>query len=192
MTTAVWINEQESIHRPLFKIFCWPWQEKRWPPGAGLTLTESLTDITNTAEDWQDWKGERRWWNVKLQTFARFLLSLSKHSQMPKYADIKTHKPHWNPPPLIHKQNNKAYFVLFTELSIYCGLWVCMHTHVYLWQTVIPVCFYLHARGPICLHYHHTAGGSRSVRVHGNSNASLSGLKKTTPPPGRLSCHSHL
>lgn len=61
----------------------------------------------------------------------------------------------------------------------FCHMWLnsmCTHTQK-LWvhrnpHVVSPSC-----QEPICLHYHHMARGSRSVRAGGNCNTSLSGNK---------------
>lgn len=75
-------------------------------------------------------------------------------------------------PPFTHTNaHNKDLFCLIPWRLVYFGLWVCMHAHCN------PHVFSPSCQGPICLHYHHTAGGSRSVRTRGNSNASLSWYK---------------
>lgn len=89
-------------------------------------------------------------------------------------------KPHWNSPPFHKSIDNKGLFCHSPRRWLHFGLWLCMHTHAWLLCTVhcnphvvSPSC-----QGPICLHYHHTAGGSRSVGAHGKGNASLSPYKK--------------
>lgn len=50
-------------------------------------------------------------------------------------------------------------------------------------RVVSPSC-----QGPICLHYHHTAGGNRSVGARGNGNASLSPNNKKKNKTQQLRC----
>ena len=71
-----------------------------------------------------------------------FLSSMSKQSHKPKYADTKTHKPHWNPPLYLTQTHT-----LPMRLE-YFSLWMCMHTHVCFWRTVSLMWFHLHARDP--------------------------------------------
>lgn len=90
----------------------------------------------------------------------------SKQSHIPKYADTNT-QPTLTRLILSHSQEAS----IFWSVNVYahtCMLVAHCNPHV-----VSPSC-----QGPICLHYHHTARGSRSVRAHGKSNAPLSGYKK--------------
>lgn len=118
-------------------------------------------------------------WNLKQIRFNTFLSSVSKQTHTYQSMQIQRHiKPHRNPPPFFHKYtliiHTKKFILsrsqeltIFWSVTVYaraCMAVVHCNPHV-----DSPSC-----QGPICLYYHHTAGGSRS----GKSDASLSRCKK--------------
>lgn len=78
----------------------------------------------------------------------------------------------------MHKNTHmiKAYFV-FHGVAIVWSASVCAHARMAVVHANPHVVSSSWQR-PICLNFHRTAAGSRSVRAHGDSNASPSGCKK--------------
>lgn len=91
-----------------------------------------------------------------------------------EWTDIKyTDKRHINhngstPHPSTHSNlHNKGLLYPVPTRFVRFDLWVCMHMRARRNPCVLSF------QGLICLHYHHTAAGRRSVRAHGNCTASV-------------------
>lgn len=76
-------------------------------------------------------------------------------------------------PSRTNTHNKGLFWPSQCEVRQHFGLYMHMHA-----RTVILMWFLLSCQRLICLHYHHMAGGSWSVRARSNSNVSLSGYKK--------------
>lgn len=132
-------------------------------------------------------------WDVK-RRHHRFIMCLSlvsKQLHLPKNPDTKTHYTTLESSTLLPQANTytmKAFFFASLPGGDYIFLSVAVYAHARMAvvhcnpHVVSPWC-----QEPICLHYHHTARGSRSVGARGDCNASLS--HKKTPLHCLDICH---